>query len=240
MWSSDGPDPFESPKDRLYRLTWQGKYWGRVGAIAQAKRIYGKREKFLSANQRCLSALSSTYYSASANAAAHFRNASLFGQLFWFLRCVLCLEKAIRFSDELEELAGVGGMDHDELDIRSTILRRAHRHNEALVCTREALSRTHVPLGSRVLLEIGLGEIMDQMEKRSDADQAYLRAEVLVRKVDGVIEPTTTVRYYKSYALHYKHWGESQHAKDMLKRALEIAESNGLGDQITKINALID
>lgn len=229
MWNSDGCDPFERPKERLFRLSWDGNYWGENGAIALSELVYS--EKMALGDQSALSGLSSIYYSAAGNAASRTRSSTFLGKPFWLLRAFRCLRKAEKLSDELERKVGVSKMSPDELDIRSSILRKAHRCDDALRCTQAGLSRSDLSPDTRVLLEIGLGEIMDEVGNNKAAGEAYARAIGFLMK----IKPTTRVRYFKSLAEHYHRCKWHVPARNMAIKALKIAEDSNLTDQVVKI-----
>ncbi|MBX4198264.1 hypothetical protein KW782_02915 [Candidatus Parcubacteria bacterium] len=127
-------------------------------------------------------------------------------------------------------------MHHDELDIRSSILRKLGRHREALRCSREALSRKGISADSRVLLEMGVGEAMDALDREDAAQDAYDRA----LEHWSVVRPTTSVRLYRSYASHLKRIGNEKMARFFLAEASRIAGINNLGDQVLKIDAAKD
>lgn len=237
MANTSSDNPIESLNSRLYRLTWAGDYWGKDSAIWLAKRLFREREK-RGERMQALMSLSSTYYSAAGNAAAHacIRHGSIFpnpAMLMWAIRAFLCLKKAERLSDRVQRELGIVGMNHDELGVRSAILCKAGRHREALLCTEQAMMRTGLSPDDQVLLAMGLGEIKSAVGESKDAQYAYSRAAELIPNT----KPTTAVRFLKSFAEFLNSQGGGG-ASNMLEEALEIARANHLDDQVLKIQSL--
>ncbi|MBX4198265.1 hypothetical protein KW782_02920 [Candidatus Parcubacteria bacterium] len=84
--------PYQELQARLHRLSWQGEYWGPDGAIAVSKKLHKLNEAL--GGHHALSGLSSTYYSAAANAAARARKSGRIKEVIWFIRAYLALRTA--------------------------------------------------------------------------------------------------------------------------------------------------
>ena len=74
-------------RQKVYDLTWQGKLWGRNGAIAWSRAWY-ERKKALGSKGDGAMALASTFYTASKNAAAKIKLVSFFAKPSWFVRAL--------------------------------------------------------------------------------------------------------------------------------------------------------
>ncbi len=143
-------------------------------------------------------------------------------------------------------------MNVGELDVRATILRkasifhRAERRTQAMECIVKALSQEGIAPHSRVLLMIGKADLLAAIFDIWGANDIYQEA----LKMKDQIDAATRVRLLKAYAkfliehiirrrpgLRCKPDIKDQ-ARNLLKRAKELAKENGLGDQIKKIIAI--
>jgi tetratricopeptide (TPR) repeat protein len=218
-------------QQRLYELSWKGEYGGRDGAIAVSKELF--RLGSALSDQKPLSGLSSTYYSAAGNAWATAKSSGFPVKIFWMIRAFIYMKKAVHLSDTLAKEVGLSGMTPDELDVRSAILRKARRFNDALACGLNALCRIGIPWDTRVLLLIGVGETHDALKDQTMARRAYRLALELL----GNVKPTTRVRYYRSHASHLCRSSEIERARQCWEEAIKIAIEYDLYDQIAKIRA---
>lgn len=217
----------------VYELTWAGCFWGLKGAINYAR----QRAEYLTQlgeKVAALSSLSSTYYAAAGHAEAQ-AGLSLWLRPFWLFRDWYSSSRAERLSDRLFVIVGrdIRAMNPDELNIRASILHRAGRYHEALVCLEAALGRQgKLKADTRALLEVKMAEVLDRLGQGSKAEHLYQLAFGLK------VEPTTSVRLYKSLGQHCLAFSEWERASSALATALKIAEENNLGDQIVKIKVL--
>lgn len=142
----------------------------------------------------------------------------------------------MNLSDEVEYVLGLEKMTIDQLDVRSTILRRVGRYAHALVCVEEALSRPNICAESRVLLLVGRVEIFDHQGRAGEADDAINAAMSLFSQV----RPQTQVRLYKARGRHDEQTGYCIGAIVAYKRALSLArEIGGMEDQEMKLEMLL-
>jgi len=227
---------------KVFELTWQGKLWGKGGAIACSRSRY-EYLKIMKRERQGLSALSSSYYTAWGNSLARARLDWLLA-VVWVLLAILCLRRAVMLSDEVEQLAkGIKNMTLGELLVRGSILAAAFFRpghlRDASECIEEALTREDISYDNLALTKTKLAEIYDRKGEHEKADDIY-------RKVIGMadVKATTLVRVRRSAAWHLFKWGKGKRTKKQLAMtflgiALLVAEENGLGDQIIKIKALM-
>lgn len=218
---------------KVYDATWQGKLWGKNGAIhwSRARCLYlesiGKKAE-------ASSAMSSTYYTAAGHAFARAKLASFLPKIFWMAVGLWYLVWALSHSNRVERILGIEKMTHGQLDVRASILAKWGRYKKALRCLEEALSRPDITNDSRALILVKRGEVLYALHKLPLAAEAYIRAS----KIKG-IKATTEVRVLKSLGQHYKRLGNKKFAQENLEKALTLAEKNNLGDQVVKIKALM-
>lgn len=132
-------------------------------------------------------------------------------------------------------------MSPDELDVRSRICFKSRRLKEALRCSREALSRQWFSTNTRVLLLMGLAEILDasrgaNYSRSGEVEKTYDEAFRLRGLL--LLKPTTEVRLLKSYGAYLLRLGYSRQAEGILAGAVDIARKHNLGDQGAKLAPL--
>ena len=226
---------------KVYGLTWQGKLWGKGGAIAWSCLRYTYL-KAMGKELQGLSALSSTYYTAWGNALARARqNWAL--AIFWTPKAIWALCKALKLSDEAEARSGLKNMTVGQLDIRASILAaaffRARHLDDASECIKEALTREDISDDNLALIKTKLAEIYNRTGEHEKAGDIYCK----VINMTGV-KATTSVRVRRSAAWHLFKWGKGretrkQVAKEFLRVALSVAKENNFGDQVIKIKSLM-
>lgn len=221
--------------EAIYHLTWAGELWGPSGAIRLSK-IRFRILRVLNRHDAALSALSSTYYTASGNAAARAAHARGLRKPALYLRAAWYLWRAVRLSDRLERMLGLEGMHPDQLDVRQSILRKARRHRAALRCIQEALWRENVRPHTRALLQVGRGEILERLGRRPDAAEAYQRAGKLAAGL-GATDPQR-MRIERDVGYYLARHGAPR-GMELLKAARRSAEELQLYDQVAKIDALL-
>lgn len=221
---------------RIYDGSWRGEYWGREGVIVLSKRRFRQRVRE-GKHAEALSALSSTYYSACGQAIARLKGTNIrsphdfFDAMRLGVLVLWCAWRTSFLSEIMEMRAGLANLTADQLDIRGRILLLQKRYRKAYEVTDRALDIPNLSPDTHVLLEIGLGEIANAMGRSAQAEVCYDRARAIV---DGT-RPTTQVRFYRSLAGHCKKNGELGLVRPYALRAMEIAEQNGLTDQLIKI-----
>lgn len=224
---------------KVYELTWEGKLWGKEGAIVQSykKFVYLKE---LGRGGDGASALSSVYYTAIGNASAQFRLASFPDKVIWLFRWVWAMMQALDWSGYAEKQIGFSNMTHGQLDVRASILAKWHFFAKAERYLLAALNRSGLTRDSQALILVKLGEVRDRRGE-DDGGEFFGGAH---RIVD--IKATTRVRVLKALGSHMLRKKKSRpidyrdKALWFFCQSLEIAEREGLGDQIVKIHALMD
>lgn len=220
----------------IHHLTWLGEFWGPEGVVAldEARARYLKDA---GDERRAVANLQSTYYAAAGNANAQLAK-SIFWKTIWFIRAVKFLAKSERMSDDLVRIAG--GITHmmpDELDVRSHILRKMKKYDEAMQCIEEALLRKDIAPNSKALLLMGKAEIFAQAQEFGGAHVVYAEAISLYERYLRLIPSSTFVRILKSMAMMQTH-KTIEARKKILDKAKSIALKEGLHDQIEKIEAI--
>jgi hypothetical protein len=218
---------------KVYDLTWQGKLWGRSGAIACSRLRFFYLESLGRAGEGA-SALSSTYYTAWGNA---------FSQM-WLFRGIWCAIWALSWSNLAEKAIGLEKMNHGQLDIRGSILAMWYMYQRAEICLKMALEKEDISIDSRALVLSKLGEVQDRKisNRIKGEDGGIVFGEAM--RIEGV-KNTTRVRALKALGKHMLRKKRSRPldykwvAMRFFGEALEIAERDNLGDQIVKIKALI-
>lgn len=208
----------------IYNLTWLGKFWGWTGVIALHEIRHRHFQDF--------SALSSTYYAASGNAKARAKNNPL-----WIIIAAVCFWRALRLSDRFAKMVTLKNMTVGQLDVRSHILRKAGRHEEALKCVDEALFREDIERHSKALLLIGAAESLEVTGKKDEAHKMYTKALFMSQRDDMPVD--TTIRVLRSVAKferrQYRNIAEYKGDEKLFRRAYELALENNLNDQRDKI-----
>ncbi|TSC52814.1 MAG: hypothetical protein LiPW39_539 [Parcubacteria group bacterium LiPW_39] len=222
---------------KVYDLTWQGKLWGRGGAIELSRKRF-KVLKTMGQESNGLFALASTHYTASGQANARAKQVWLFWKLAWWWRGFWYLWLAERLDGQAQRIKGIKNMTPGQLDVSASILAKAffkpRRYEKAIMLINEALGRKNVAPHSRALLRVKLGEIYDILGRFNQAAIIYgIDLQV------GGLEATTEVRVLKSFGHHYKRLGDKKKAREFLEKALVLAENHNLGDQVIKIKALM-
>lgn len=218
---------------KVYDLTWQGKLWGRGGAIAWSRKRYWHFRN-LGKRAEAASSLSSTYYTAAGNAFALAKQLPMVRRTIWLLRGVWYLFWALAHSNEVERILGVKNMTHGQLDIRASILAKCRKYARAQRYLQAALRRQDITDDSRALVLVKLGEVYQALGRPYPAEESYSQA----AKMEG-LKATTKVRVLKSLGQYYRRVGGKGRAQEYLQKALALAEKNNLGDQIMKIKALL-
>jgi len=226
-------DYYYSLDQKIYDLTWQGKLWGRGGAIAWSRTRY-LHFKALGRGGDGAMALSSTYYTAWGNAFAQMKQVRFILKPLWLIRGIYCAFWALAWSRHAEKEIGLENMTHGQLDVRASILAKWRRYEKARRCLAKALSRKDITADSKVLVLVKLGEVCDALGKRNLAANNYWEA----YRVKG-LKPTTEVRVLKSFGQHWRIIKNEKRAREHFERALILAEKNNLGDQMVKIKALM-
>jgi len=222
---------------RVYNLTWQGKLWGSDGAIKWSHVRYAYLSLFADRKGEGASALSSTYYTAWGNAMAQIWQGPL-----WLIRAVCCAFWALSWSRFAEKEIGFKNMNHGQLDIRGSILAKAHMYRKAEKYLLKALEKKDISIDSRALVLCKLGEVLDK-KKNYRAGVFFGDARMLINTRD--VKNTTRVRVLGALGAHMLRMKKKRPldykevAMMFLKQALEIAERDNLGDQIIKIKALM-
>jgi len=217
----------------IFHLTWLGHFWGLRGVIVLDEiRSWYIVHKLRGDEPGTISARSSTYYAAAGNAKAR-ASQSFLAKPWWLLLAFLCFMRSMRLSNRLVKLVGIQGMNPDQLDVRSHILRRAGQHKEALECVNEALPRTSVTTNSRALLLMGKAESLVKLGSSAKAEAAYRDAMSLVSQVPV----STHVRLLRSLAAHRRASGRDTEAQQLFEQARSLATQDALGDQAEKIEA---
>lgn len=228
---------------KVYALTWQGKLWGREGAIAWSR----SRFLYLKASGHPgdgTSALSSTYYTAAGNAFSQVSHAPLSDKFFWLFRGIWCMFRALSWSNYTQRIIGFERMTHGQLDVRGSILAKWRLYGKAEKCLHKALEKKDITDDSRALVLCKLGEVLDRkILNRIRGDDGGIEFGKAVRIQN--VKNTTRVRVLKALGAHMLRKKRSRPldykrvAMNFLGQALEIAQSDNLGDQIIKIKALM-
>lgn len=217
----------------IFHLTWLGHFWGIGGVIVLDEiRSWYIIYKLRGDKAGTLSGRSSTYYAAAGNAKARAAQ-SFLTKIWWLMLMFLCFARSLQLSNRLVKLVGIKRMDPGQLDVRSHILRRAGRHEEAIKCVEEALSRKDVAINSKVLLLMGRAESLIKLGHTAYTEVAYREALVLKNQVPI----STQVRLLRSYAAHRRVLGNDAEAEQLLQEAKNLAIKDALGDQLKKIEA---
>lgn len=223
----------EGLSQAIFHFTWLGHFWGFRGVIVLDEiRSWYIVHKLRGDESGTLSARSSTYYAAAGNAKAR-ASQSLLAKPWWFILTSLCFMRSMRLSNRLVKLVGIKGMNPDQLDVRSHILRRTRRYREALECVNEALSRASIIVNSRTLLLMGKAESLVKIGRPADAQAAYRDAMSLVSQVPV----STHVRLLRSFAAYRRASGHEAEAQQFFEEARLLATQDALGDQVKKIEA---
>ena len=232
---------------KISDLTRSGLFWGKEGAIASEKERFkvNKRLKWrFHLIGEFLSPASSTYYAASGNAGARAKESFLFSKLFWYWRAWRCLRMAEKLSDKFAGLGPMEDMSLGELDTRACILNKRGRRNEALALISHGITKISTgQTGTKhdlCLFFIHEAEViagMKRYSKGNKAEENYKQAIKLME--DRTVPVLTSVRVMKSYGKFLSGAGRIAEAKEVLTKALILAEASDLNDQAVKIKALL-
>jgi hypothetical protein len=216
----------------IYEETWLGNYWSLSGVLVlewiRARLI----NRYGSESQRrgLLSARSSTWYSAAGQARAR-ASKNLWAKFFWFPIAAFCFWRALRFSNRFAKKIQLEKMTAPQLDVRASILRKLGKHNEALWCAVVALGKKEVSIDSRALLLLSAGECQLTLDSPVEANRFFQQAEALLPD----ISPNVRVRVARALATYHGRRSHHERAEELRTLAREIAEREGLADQLQKI-----
>lgn len=221
----------------IYHESWLGRYWGRAGAIALAKaRCFYLIVELGKTERNVLSGLSSTYYSAAGNAWARAKEAKKSGSLMfllWAWRAWRCLRRAVSLADRLKrsvvKLSELGG---DELDVLCSVYRKCRRWEEALACATVGLQRSP-SVDSQCLLNLGVAECQEKLGREEAATHAYIQ----VYELEDQVSSGAKVRLLRALAGRWDRMGYNDRATRARGEARAIAISDGLDDQLAKLDA---
>lgn len=224
----------EGLSQAIFHLTWLGYFWGFRGVIILEEiRSWYVIHRLGDNEANTLSARSSTYYAAAGNAKARAAK-SFFVKPLWLVLAVLCFARSLRLSNRLVRLVGIKNMNSDQLDVRSHVLRKVGKHEEALECIDEALFRTNVSMNSRALLSMGRLESLAKIGRNAEAEVASWGVRSFLK---CLVPVSTEVRLLRSLAAYNRGLGKEDEALKLYEEAKILASRDALGDQIKKIEA---
>ena len=232
-----------------------GDFWGKCGAVSIQKQIidfyraYCRWDKIYKDNTSSIfpvelfSMTSSTYYAAGGNAGSRAKVSNLFLKPFWYWIAWRCLRKAEKLSDKFAGLRPMEDMSLGELDTRACILNKAGRQREACIFLNHGVKRILTgQVGTKhdlCLFLIHEAEIiagMRRYDKENKAEKNYQQAFKLME--NRAVPVLTSVRIMKSYGKFLSGVDRITEAKEVLTKALILAEASDLNDQVVKIKAL--
>ena len=238
----EGLRKLEDLSGKISDLTCKGLFFGKNGALKLEKdriKITKNIGGYLGWSR--LSAISSTYYAASGNADSRAKVSNLFFKPFWYWIAWRCLRKAEKLSDKFAGLRPMKDMSLGELDTRACVLHKSKRVEEArsyliygkVKVTKEQTGTKH----DLCLFLVHEAEVLAEMKRKEDASKNYNQA--LELSENATVSFLTKVRIMKSYGKFLSGAGKVIEAKDILNKALGLAEKNSLNDQAVKIKALL-
>lgn len=216
----------------IYEETWLGNYWSLTGALilewirARLINRHGSEEQ----KRSLLSGRSSTWGSAANQAKARSRKQAG-TKLFWLAIYLFCGWRALRFSNRFAKKVGLENMSAPELDIRTSILRKAGEYDGALWCTVVALGKKEVSTDGRALLLVSAGECQLALDSPVEANRFFRQAETLLPDTS----PQVRVRVARALAAYHGRRSHHERAEELRTLAREIAEREGLADQLQKM-----
>ncbi len=191
--------------------------------------------------------LSSSYYSIADTTAAKFK--SLFKSSWallvlpvtlpfflvtwlplggWcYLRMLLLSNKSLKYA------GGYHNFSADKCDIRQSILRRCGKFREAVSCIRIGLKKKDISLHTCALFYIGLAENYTRDLNEWNFSKKYIRKAALLAGGVEKYDVNQAIRIYKNCGKLMNKIRED--GSLFLKKAKELAESNGVKDQLLKI-----
>ena len=151
------------------------------------------------------------------------------------------MRKAEKLSDKFAGLRPMKDMSLGELDTRACVLHKSKRVEEArsyliygkVKVTKEQTGTKH----DLCLFLVHEAEVLAEMKRKEDASKNYNQA--LELSENATVSFLTKVRIMKSYGKFLSGAGKVIEAKDILNKALGLAEKNSLNDQAVKIKALL-
>ena len=154
------------------------------------------------------------------------------------------MRTAEKLSDKFAELTPMEDMSLGELDTRACILNKTGRQSEAQALISHGIMKILTKqIGTKhdlCLFLIHEAEIITSMrryDKENKAETNYKQAIKLME--DRVVPVLTSVRIMKSYGKFLSGVGKITEAKEVLTKALILAEASDLNDQAVKIKALL-
>lgn len=230
--------------EKISDLTLSGLFWDKKGALALEKERLKINKRFQFYFVEFLSVASSTYYAASGNAASRAKVPNLFLKVFWYWMAWRCLRMAEKLSDKFASLKKMEDMSLGELNVWACILNKAGRRNEAVGLLSHGIMKISTgQLGTKhdlCLFLIHEAEVISSMrkyDKENKAEKNYQQAMELME--DRAVLVLTSVRIMKSYGKFLTGVGRITEAKEVLTKALILAEASDLNDQAVKIKALL-
>ena len=242
--------------EEIREKTLLGDFWGKCGAVSIQKQIINfyraccRWDKIYKDDTSSIfpvelfSMTSSTYYAASGNASSRAKKANLFLKPFWYWRGWRCLRAAEKLSDKFAKLMPMEDMSLGELDVRACILNKTGRQSEAQAFISHGIMKILTgQIGTKhdlCLFLIHEAEVIVSMrkyDKENKAETNYQQAIKLME--DRAVPVLTRVRVMKSYGKFLIGVGRIIEAKDVMNKALILAEASDLNDQAVKIKALL-
>ena len=217
-----------SLNQEIYDQSWSGEHFGPNGMLWKAKRRY-RREVAEGNLTGALSALSSSYYTASGNAFSRWKLAKW--QLWWLWRAAWCAFQAKCKSDRFARIVPKDQMSSGQACVRSSILITFKQYGEAKKLL-EFMLRT------QALLDDDQALLLINHAKVAKAEGYFGLAHSTLNEavaLENNLKPTTRVRLYRALGELWGREGNRQEAESCFFAAATIAEEEGLHDQSLKI-----
>lgn len=215
--------------------TWAGELEGPTGAVALKTLDLNLTETFGSERDRIgtLSSLASAYYTLWGNKIAQAALAKSKERKLLEEDAHSALRRSHQLMGEALKRAGKKRVTQGMWAVWGSILQAERKYSEAAKAYREGLKDPKLKWHSRAILLADLAGALAKLQKFHEGEKAFDEA----RRLCGSKAHPNTVRVWRKYGKYVRAIGDRKGGTGYLRKALNMARSLGLGDQVTKLRA---